>query len=78
MSKPVYANNINILANHETREAILVFISNVPTLDDDLFQITGSASNEVASLVVTESTLRKLHEAIHTSIKQLDDSAPKA
>ena len=76
MKKPDYANQISITANHDSREAVFLFATSVPTFDESLqFSATETELHEVASVVVTENTLKSLHDAIGTILTQLDRSS---
>jgi len=73
MPKPEYVNKVTVNANHQSREAFLLFEVNVPLHNDD-FQHTGSECYEVISISVTESTLKGMHSAIGNVITQLNES----
>jgi len=73
MSKPAYVNKVTVNANHQSREAFLLFEVNVPLHNDD-FKHTGNECYEVISMFVTESTLQGMHSAIGNVINQLNES----
>ena len=72
MLKPEYINRFSISTNNATKDAQISFF-NVSTIIVDALTPGGSEVHEIASIVMTENTLRDLHQVTGDALKKIDE-----
>ena len=71
MLKPEYTNRFNVTIAQFSKDARIVFFNTVAKLDDN-FEVDGNENFEVASVVMSEHTLKALYAVIGDTLAQID------